>query len=61
MGPNQKPLPPEPPEDYCDPVLCRAFGVLKDADQEPFGALKKRTVLETYPKQTEPVRTPYER
>lgn len=58
--PNRKPLPPEPPEDWVDLDLVKAFGVPKAEDEEPFGVFRRRTVVEIYPKQTEVVRTPFE-
>ncbi len=58
--PNCKPLPPELPDDWVDPDLVKAFGIAKDEEQEAFGPLKKRTVLEIYPQSTGPVKTPFE-
>jgi hypothetical protein len=55
-----KPKSPPPPEDWIDPDLVKAFGISKDEEQEAFGILRKRTVLEVYPKPAEPVKTPFE-
>ena len=60
MSANRKPKPPDQAADYLDPDLVKAFGIETTEDEEPFGALKKRTVLEIYPKPTGPVKTPFE-
>jgi hypothetical protein len=57
---NRKPLAPEPPEDWIDPDLVKAFGVVKDEDRSPWGPLRKKAVVEVYPQPTGPVKTPLE-
>jgi hypothetical protein len=57
--PNRKPLAPESPE--VDPDLCRAFGIPNEEEEEPWGPVVKKTVVEVYLKPfTEPVKTPFE-
>jgi hypothetical protein len=45
-----KPKSPPPPEGWIDPDLCRAFGIPKDEEQEAFGILRKKTVVDASPR-----------